>query len=283
MGYLFFSILLYALNNVLWKRSLENGSVSFLMAYRAVFTSLITAVCIVVLDIEWISNAELWRISTGSFIGVIGLICMLLVIKRASLQWVGIYNLLGVFFATVYLVFVKHISVYVSLVGGFIIIVGFVVFLLASGKSQLKITVREHMLLLIMTLSFSSGSIIQWENLTADISPLLIIANQELMVLFLGIVLVLRQRKNMDVIGQSKIFFKPVVLMSIVILLASFLGLLGLKITDPFKSSLLYLALPLTTILFSFIFFKEKLIWKNIVAIVLIALGAFLLHYSDRW
>ena len=139
------------------------------------------------------------------------------------------------------------------------------------------------MLLLIMTLSFSSGSIIQWENITADISPLLIIANQELMVLFLGIVLVLRQRKNMDVIGQSKIFFKPVVLMSIVILLASFLGLLGLKITDPFKSSLLYLALPLTTILFSFIFFKEKLIWKNIVAIVLIALGAFLLHYSDRW
>ena len=113
MGYLFFSILLYALNNVLWKRSLENGSISFLMAYRAVFTSLITAVCIVVLDIEWISNAELWRISTGSFIGVIGLICMLLVMKRASLQWVGIYNLLGVFFATVYLVFVKHISVYV--------------------------------------------------------------------------------------------------------------------------------------------------------------------------
>ena len=93
----------------------------------------------------------------------------------------------------------------------------------------------------------------------------------------------LRQRKKIDIIEQSKIFLKPVVIMSIIILLAQFLGLLGLKITDPFIASLVYLATPLTTIVFSVIFFKEKLSWKNIVAIVLIALGAFLVHCSERY
>lgn len=283
MGYLFFSILCYALNNVLWKKSLEKGSVSLIMTYRAFFTSLITVFGVVVLDLEWMSNAELWRITVGSFIGVVGLVCMLLVIKRASLQWVGIYNLIGVFFATIYLVFVKHISIYVSLLGGVIIIVGFSLFLCASRETQLKITLKEHVLLLLMTLSFSGASIIQWENLTAHISPLLILANQEVMVLFLGVLWVLRQRKKIDIIEQSKIFLKPVVIMSIIILLAQFLGLLGLKITDPFIASLVYLATPLTIIVFSVIFFKEKLSWKNTVAIVLIALGAFLVHCSERY
>ena len=40
MIYIFLSILLFALNNVLWKKNLQNCSVTFLVGYRALFTSI---------------------------------------------------------------------------------------------------------------------------------------------------------------------------------------------------------------------------------------------------
>jgi drug/metabolite transporter (DMT)-like permease len=48
------------------------------------------------------------------------------------------------------------------------------------------------------------------------------------------------------------------------------------------ETSLLFLAVPLTTILFSTFFFKEKLSYKNIIFISIIVIGAFVLHYQSN-
>ena len=61
-----------------------------------------------------------------------------------------------------------------------------------------------------------------------------------------------------------KVYFKTVLLMGFVIFLALLFNFLGLKETNPIISSLLFLATPLTTILFSAFFFKEKLSYKNL-------------------
>ena len=67
--------------------------------------------------------------------------------------------------------------------------------------------------------------------------------------------------------------------MALIIFLALLFSFLGLKITNPIVSSVLFLASPLTTILLSTLIFREKLTLKNGMAILIIATGAFILHY----
>jgi drug/metabolite transporter (DMT)-like permease len=69
-------------------------------------------------------------------------------------------------------------------------------------------------------------------------------------------------------------------MMAGVIFLALLFSFLGLKLTNPLISSLLFLASPLTTIVMNLIFFKEKLSVHNSIALVLLGAGAFILHYN---
>lgn len=68
--------------------------------------------------------------------------------------------------------------------------------------------------------------------------------------------------------------------MAVFIFAAVWTGFLGLKITNPLLASLFPLATPILTILFGAIFFKEK--WNKIMgfALVLIAIGAYVLHIN---
>jgi drug/metabolite transporter (DMT)-like permease len=70
--------------------------------------------------------------------------------------------------------------------------------------------------------------------------------------------------------------------MSTVVFFAILCSFLGLKQTNPIISSLLFLAAPLTTILFSRLFFKEKIPFKNIIFITIILVGAFILHSQNN-
>jgi Ca2+/Na+ antiporter len=103
MVFILLSVLLFSYNNVLWKKNLEAISIPFLVAYRAFFTSTISlGILLVFFTIETISISDFTKITIGSLFGVLGLFCMLSVIKKASLQWLGIYNLLGVVFTILY-------------------------------------------------------------------------------------------------------------------------------------------------------------------------------------
>lgn len=163
-----------------------------------------------------------------------------------------------------------------------IIVLGFVCFIHSNKESQLKMNYKQHALLTIMAFSFSLSAILHWRNLVLDFSPLLIIANQEFFVFLVGLVILLKQGKKELNKNQLKTYFKIVVLMSTVIFLSLLFNFLGLKDTNPIVSSILFLAIPLAIIMFSTFFFKEKLFAKNLIFIIIIAIGAFVLHHQSN-
>ena len=281
MIFIMLSVLLFSYNNVLWKKNIKATSISFLVAYRAFFTSTISiGFLLLFFTIEHISISDFIKITTGSLFGVLGLFSMLAVIKKSSLQWLGIYNLLGVVFTILYLWIFDAVPIKESLLGLLFIVSGFVCFIFSNKQTQLKITFKQHLILLLMTFSYSSSAILHWKNLNLNFSPLLIIANQESIVFFVGLLFTFKKANISAIKTDLRIYFKRIIIMSTVIFFAILFSLLGLKQTNPIVSSLLFLAAPLTTILFSAFFFKEKFSKKNIVFIIIILLGAFMLHFK---
>ncbi|MDC1464249.1 EamA family transporter [Polaribacter sp.] len=283
MVFIMLSVLLFSYNNVLWKKNLKAISIPFLVAYRAFFTSTISIVFLVFFfTTAYISISDFIKITTGSLFGVLGLFSMLAVIKKASLQWLGIYNLLGVVFTVFYLWIFDTVPIKESLLGLLLIVSGFVCFIFSNEQTQLKITFKQHLILLLMTFSYSASAIFHWKNLNLNFSPLLIIANQESIVFFVGLLFTFKKANMSSIKIDLKIYFKKIVIMSIVVFFAILFSFLGLKQTNPIVSSLLFLAAPLTTILFSAFFFKEKFSKKNIVFIIIILVGAFMLHFQNN-
>lgn len=283
MFYLLLSVLLFSYNNVLWKKNLKSVSVPFLITYRSFFNSIISLV-LLIFFLKWepLTMVDFTKITFGSLYGVIGLFSMLKVIKKSSLQWFGVYSLIGVVFTIIYLWIFDTIEIKKALLGLSIIVLGFVCFIHSNKESQLKMNYKQHALLTIMAFSFSLSAILQWRNLVLGFYPLLIIANQEFFVFLVGLVILIKQGKKELNKNQLKTYFKIVVLMSTVVFLALLFNFLGLKDTNPIVSSVLFLAIPLTTIVLSTYFFKEKLSAKNLIFIIIIAIGAFVLHYQSN-
>ena len=283
MIFIMLSVLLFSYNNVLWKKNIKATSIPFLVAYRAFFTSTISiGFLLLFFTIEYISISDFIKITTGSLFGVLGLFSMLVVIKKSSLQWLGIYNLLGVVFTILYLWIFDTVPIKESLLGLLFIVSGFVCFIFSNKQTQLKITFKQHLILLLMTFSYSSSAILHWKNLNLNFSPLLIIANQESIVFFVGLLFTFKKANISAIKTDLRIYFKKIIIMSTVVFFAILFSFLGLKQTNPIVSSLLFLAAPLTTILFSAFFFKEKFSKKNIVFIIIILLGAFMLHFQNN-
>jgi uncharacterized membrane protein len=283
MIYLLIAILLFSLNNVLWKKNLASISISLLMTYRALFTSLLAiGLLLYFYDLDTFTRAQFLKTSIASLLGAMGLICMLNIFKKTSLQWVGVYNLLGIGFTILYLWLFKKLEIYTSILGISIITLGFGFYVYTHKNSTLKISFKQHLILLLMVVFFGISTIINWENLTDETPAILIIANQESTVFICGLILFSTQKKTTSLKPILQKYFTRVLLMSIVIFLGLLFSFLGLKITNPIISGTLFLANPLTTILFSSLFFKEKISIKEWIAIGTIALGAFLLHLQTQ-
>ncbi|MDB4167566.1 DMT family transporter [Polaribacter sp.] len=283
MIYLILAMLLFSFNNVLWKKNLANISVSLLMTYRSFFTSILAISFLFYFhDLTEFSFIQISRTFTAAILGLVGLYSMLTLYKKASLQWAAIYNLLGIIFTILYLWLFKKLDIKSSFLGIFIVTIGFIFYIYTKKKSTLKINLKQHLLLVLMTLCFGSAAILNWENLNQKIPIILIIANQEILVFICGIVLLFlqtrRRRSSIQLLSIFQKYFYRVLLMSIVILLGLFFSFLGLEITNPMISGVLFLASPLTTILFSAYFFRETIKVTDWIAIGVIAFGAFLLH-----
>ena len=282
MTYLVLAMLLFSFNNVLWKKNLVNISVSLLMTYRSFLTSILsTSILFYFHDITEFSFLQISKTLTSATLGLIGLFSMLTLYKKASIQWAAIYNLLGIIFTILYLWLFKKFDLKSSFFGLTIITIGFIFYIYSKRKSNLKINLKQHLLLLLMTLCFGTAAIINWENLTQKIPAIFIIANQEILVFICGVVILFfekRRRKPNQLLLTFQKYFYRVLLMSMVIFLGLLFSFLGLEITNPVISGVLFLASPLTTILFSSYFFRETIKISDWIAIGVIAFGAFLLH-----
>lgn len=282
MIYILASIVLFALNNVLWKKNLQNSSVPFLIGFRAFFTTtLATSLLLYMHGFEIYQNQPIGKITLGSLFGVLGLFCMLTVLKKAPLQWLGIYNLIGIFFTALYLYFFENTPVMKSILGLIIIVVGFLFYVYFNRESETKISPKQHLVLLVMTLSFGISSLIHWKNLGTKVPAILIISNQELVVFISATLLIFFTLKTPEIKFQLKSYFSKAIMMALVIFLALLFSFLGLQVSDPLISSILFLATPLLTIVFGTLFYKEKMSLINSISILIIAAGAFILHYQN--
>ncbi|MDG1040885.1 MAG: EamA family transporter [Polaribacter sp.] len=282
MFYILISILLFSFNNVLWKKNLKNTAVYFLISYRSFITSFLSIGAMLFIVKDYSINFESFlRVSAGSFLGVVGLLTMLVVIKKTSLQWLGIYNLVGIFITLFYLYFFENLQSFPPITGITFIILGYALFIFFNQKSKVHLTFKYHLLLIIMICSFNFSYVIHWKNLTQEIHPLLIISNQEVLVFMCSsFLLFLREKKSITRINYKN-HFNGILLMSIVILFAVLFSFLGIQATDPLITAILFLVSPLTTILFSYIFFKEQIILKHIISISIISVGVFIIHYHS--
>lgn len=282
MIYILASIILFALNNVLWKKNLQNSSVPFLIGFRAFFTTtLATSLLLYMHGFEIYQNQPIGKITLGSLFGVLGLFCMLTVLKKAPLQWLGIYNLIGIFFTALYLYFFENTPVMKSILGLIIIVVGFLFYVYFNRESETKISPKQHLVLLVMTISFGISSLIHWKNLGTKVPAILIISNQELVVFISATLLIFFTLKTPEIKFQLKSYFSKAIMMALVIFLALLFSFLGLQVSDPLISSILFLATPLLTIVFGTLFYKEKMSLINSISILIIAAGAFILHYQN--
>jgi uncharacterized membrane protein len=232
-------------------------------------------------DFQELLSLPFLKITVGSVFGVLGLFCMLNVLKDAPLQWLGIYNLIGVVFTATYLFVFEKIDFFNSLVGLVVIVIGYLLYIFFNKKSDVKITFRQHLYLFLMTLFFSTSSLIHWKNLASEVPPLVLISNQELTVFITALFLILSSHSFSQIKTGIESIFKKVIVMALLIFLALLFSFLGLKVTNPMISSLLFLSNPLLTIVFAAIFFKEKITIYTIIALIFISIGAFILHLQS--
>jgi len=283
MIYLVLSLTLFAFNNVLWKQNIQQVSIPLLVGYRALLTSSTALVALYLsTDIQLISNFPLLRVTIGSLFGALGLFSMLIVIKDGPLQWLGVYSLAGIVFTTIYLLFFEEVQILKSLTGSTFIFLGFTIYLWKNKNSSQKIDIKQHLLLLVMTVFYSLSSVFHWKNLDANVPALFIIANQEIIVFTIAILISIYAKTGNEIYRGFHKNFKNVTFMATVIFFALLFSLKGLKETNPIISGLLFLSSPLMTILFGAIFFKEKLSISNALSIGIIAAGAFILHYQEN-
>ena len=282
MLFIILSILLFSFNNVLWKKNLKDSSIPFLINYRAFFTSLISVTLLFLTSSNFnnITLISIIKITAGSIFGAISLYCMLIIIKKSSLHWIGIYNLIGIVFTALYLYFYENIEIKNSLLGIIIIIIGFTIHLINNQEQNLKLEIKQHLFLIIMTLGFGISSILHWKNLENNIPILFIVSNQEIVVFLLFSIINLIHGRNNTIIIKLKFYFIRVIIMALIIFFALLFSFLGLKKTNPLISSVLFLIGPILTITLGSLFFQEKITFKNLASIIIISIGAFIIHQN---
>lgn len=284
MYWLFLSVSLYAINNVLWKIFVKNENPLRLISRRAIFTVAIAfgALWITKVDvISFIQNPKSVYVLAGSLFGVGGLVMMVTFLKSGSLVRMGYYSLLGTFIAAAYTyAFGEAPVLFKTILGALLIIAGYLVFLLNEKRQAQSepVIFSQHLLLAGMTLSFSVSLLIMWECLKI-FPPLTVITTQEVIVLTVTALASFLLRKRVNDKTPQRITTRNTIIMALVIFAAIVAGTLGLKTADPFLASVTGIAAPVLTVAAGGIVFKEKLNPRHLFALVLMILGGLALAW----
>jgi drug/metabolite transporter (DMT)-like permease len=284
MIYLILSILLYSINNYFWKKILSDSNIWFVIALRSSFTIIFGLICSCLIYPELL-NITTWHqlkfFLTASLLGALGLICMVSALKKGSLRQLGVFNLLTVFITVTYLIVFENLNIKYYLIGSFFIVIGFAFYLFQIKKDRVADnSIKQYSLLGLMALFFSASGLLHWYNLKSSIPVMTSLLTQESTVFMIGISLFLFQPKKLivKIVRNSYNKIILVFIMAIIIFLAVWFGFMGLRITNPIISSLLSLAVPVLTIVFGYVFFKEKINSSILYCFLLISIGAFLLY-----
>lgn len=282
----FLSIILYAINNLLWKKMLSLTSKWIIITARSFTTFVIGVVLITVSFPEIMDELSLmivYKCTLAAIFGALGLISMISALKEGSLKQLGIYNLFQIVLTVSYLVFFEKFELKYYLLGTTLILLGFLLYFFSiPTENQKEKNLKVQILFFLMSVFFAVSGLIHWYNLKQGVPTFFSLVNQEFIVFLFGLFGLLKNRINFSssIATQIRFIYKQIILMAVVILGAVWAGFTGLKNTNPIITSLLALSLPIFTMVFGAVFFGEKVKVKTIISILLIAIGAFILHFN---
>lgn len=286
MIYLIVSIVFYSLNNLLWKKILQQVNGWLAMTSRAFITTAVGVGSILIFSPNIFSKIVFYsvvRVSIASLLGAFGLICMLSALQKGTLRQLGIFNLLTIAFTVSYLFLFEKFNFLDFLSGTSLIVLGFIIYILQIKKLPTEeFNGKVVSNYIMMSLFFASSGLVHWYNLKQEIPVLFSVVNQEIIVFFVGGAGLLLQPNSVKSEGLKMIIksYHLLVGMALLIFVAVWTGFFGLKITNPFLASLLPLGTPIITIFFGALFFKEK--WNKfiILSLLLMTMGAYVLHLN---
>lgn len=283
MIFLILSVFLYSLNNLLWKKNLDRFDSWHVMFTRAVFTTLLGSSVVLIWTPEILSTITgmmFLRSSIASLLGGLGLLFMLKSLKIGSLRQLGIFNMLGVFLSATYLILFEHFTLNHYWVGSLLVILGSVYYVSQLNRIQtVDHSPKAYLYFILMTLFFTTSTLLHWYNFLQDTPVLFSLVNQEIIVLCIALIAILSNRRKTAIpfINTIQSMFKPVFVMAVIILLALWTGFHGLLITNPFFSAIFSLSTPILTVALGAIFLKEKWTSQIVYALIAILTGTFIL------
>lgn len=275
MEYLILSSLFFAINNVLWKWIVADYLPLQVIVKRAMITSLIGVGVLMVYssDLEiYTTLSEAVFVNLTCIIGALGLVFMIYALKESTINNFIHYSLLGSFGTATYLYFVEDIIPQNYVLGILFIALGFSVFLWNQRNNSKVVQFSTHRYLALMTLCFSVSGIMQWYNLkTYDLVFLAV--HQEIEVLITAGILI-RYLKQ-PILSFFK--FDYILFMVPIVAIAIIAGMHGLKITNPFISSIMSMTTPVLTMILAVVVLKERFKWYYLSSMFMVILGAWLL------
>lgn len=286
MYWLFIACLLFAVNDILWKKYLKDV-LSFQLAFvRAIYTTIIMGLLYFVFDGNFFvecQEPDFYIILISCSFGCIGLFSLIVYLKRGLLFNLGFYNLAGVFIIAFYTFITDRNSINNTffLSGSLLIIVGYIFFINANKKQLVtsQKSLKDHLLLWIMTFSFSISLITQGISVT-KFSFITVTFTQELTVAILaGLITLFYTKSNKE--ESTKLFSWKPILMAIIIAAAVITNTIGLKNTNSLITSVIGLLTPLLVVISGVIYMNEKITIKQLFAFALMLMGSFLLIWKS--
>lgn len=280
MIWLIFSYLLYSINNVIWKWAAVKGNPVYLINRRSIFTSLVAFSVMIFTVVEpfvFVTQDEFIWLLLSCLLGNIGLFAMVTSLQKVSLRMFGYYTLLGIVINGYYSYFIQNQAISSEIVvESVLLLAGFLLFQWEENRrsTNKKETVKQHLLMLLMTVAFSLSGIISW-NVIQTIEPIQMMATQEIFILITTSLLLLFGKKIDEEYVKPAFYLFPI--FALVIGGAVFTGLIGLKINNPYIAAIGGVSVPLLTVMFGAIFFKERISITQIIAFVLVVSGVLLM------
>lgn len=275
---LLFSALFYSLNSFAWKYYLATHNSQQLIWGRAIFTSLIAITYYFIAEnhsqgiIHAYHDDGLHFILASSF-GLFGLIALTKGLKNSTLSSFAIYTALISILSGIGTAIVESIEIE-TLLGSSLIFIGY--FFSVNWRSNIN-NIQIQFWFIIMVICFVLSGFLYWP-IVEKYPPIYTLLTQEFFV-FIALTLYLITHKKFT---ESILFFlketKMLLVFSLLIFLAVYFGLKGLKITNPYLLSLTGLSSPILSIIIGASFLKEKFTWKLAISLILFFVGSTVLY-----
>ena len=281
MLYLFASVLLFSINNLLWKHFTLKQNIYVIMFKRSSFTCLFIGVILAVVlfyNRQEFTPKEILNLFMISSLGFAGLSFLVLGFKKGSILQYAIYSLLFTFILGFTLEYQINHDWYWNIFSLLFVSFGYLYFIFKQFKEQ-TITLKSgqaHLYFFLAHCCFSMLLILQMDFLER-IPEVAIAFIQELCIfIFAGIIISMQPRTS----KAKKIPIWQFAIFALPITLAVFLGLKGLKVTSPFYSSLMGLLTPIITLVLGIFLGNEKLNLKSLLGLLMIVVGMLIFYLN---